>query len=61
VLPLLGFAILAAVIINANIAAQVLGVVWLVAGIIVAVVLQKTGRMGDPSAAVSSLELKEVR
>ncbi|WP_284974620.1 APC family permease [Arthrobacter sp. efr-133-TYG-104] len=60
VLPVLGFAILVSVIINANIAAQILGVVWLVVGVIVAIILQKAGRMTDPSGAASPLELNEV-
>jgi amino acid transporter len=59
-LPLIGLAILVAVIINANISAQILGVLWLVIGVVVAVVLLKTGRMKDPSGASSPLDLKEV-
>jgi amino acid transporter len=51
VLPVLGLLILIAVIINANIAAQVLGISWLVIGIILAVILAKTGRMKDPIAS----------
>lgn len=60
ILPLLGFAILVAVIINANISAQILGVVWLVVGVAVALFLRKTGRMTDPTTASSAPELKEV-
>lgn len=59
-LPLIGLAILLAVIINANISAQILGVLWLAIGVVVAVVLLKTGRMTDPSGAASPLDLKEV-
>lgn len=60
ILPLLGFAILVAVIINANISAQILGVVWLIFGVAVALFLRKTGRMTDPSGATATPELKEV-
>lgn len=48
VVPLLGFLVLVAVIINASLSAQVLGFVWLGVGIIVAFVLLKSGRMTDP-------------
>ncbi|MEH0109780.1 APC family permease [Tersicoccus sp. MR15.9] len=62
VLPLIGLAILVAVIINANIAAQVLGVVWLVIGVVLAFVLLRTGRMTDPTAATASpIDEKEAR
>jgi hypothetical protein len=62
VLPLLGLGILIAVIINANIAAQVLGLLWLVIGVVLAVVLLKTGRMKDPvGASVGAAEDQEVR
>jgi amino acid transporter len=62
VLPALGLLILIAVIINANIAAQVLGVLWLVIGVVLAIVLNRTGRMTDPVAPVgdASVPLKEV-
>lgn len=60
VLPLLGLAILVAVIINANIAAQLLGVLWLAIGVIVAIVLLKTGRMADPSGSASPIDAKAV-
>ena len=59
-LPLIGLAILVAVIINANISAQILGVLWLAIGVVVAVVLLKMGRMTDPSGASSPRDLKEV-
>ncbi len=61
VIPLLGLAILIAVIINANIAAQILGVLWLAVGVIVAIILLKTGRMTDPSGSTSPIDAKEVR
>ena len=50
--PVLGFAILLAVIVNAQVAAQTLGFVWLVVGIVVLVVLLATGRR--PTMAVPS-------
>lgn len=46
VFPLAGALILASVIYNARTGAQLLGLVWLVVGVVVAVVLFKTGRMG---------------
>ncbi|MBT1003945.1 APC family permease [Paenarthrobacter sp. DKR-5] len=61
VLPLLGLAILVAVIINANISAQILGVLWLAVGVVVAIVLLKTGRMTDRAGAMSPVDAKEVR
>ncbi|MEY9953723.1 APC family permease [Leifsonia sp. EB34] len=61
VLPLLGLGILIAVIINASIAAQVLGIAWLVVGIVVAVVLKTTGRMTDPTATAPAVETEEAR
>ncbi len=48
--PSLGAIILAAVIWNAQLAAQVTGLLWLAAGIVLAIVLYKLGRMGDPLA-----------
>lgn len=45
VFPLAGIVILALVIYNARTSAQLLGLLWLAVGIIVAVVLYKTGRM----------------
>jgi hypothetical protein len=60
VLPLIGFAILVAVIINANLAAQILGMAWLAVGVVVAIILNKTGRMTDPSGSTSPLDVKEV-
>jgi amino acid transporter len=50
VLPVIGFLILAFVVVNAQIAAQTLGFVWLVIGIVVLVVLLATGRR--PTTAV---------
>jgi hypothetical protein len=44
VVPVLGFLILLYVVINANIAAQVLGFAWLGVGVIVLVVFYVTGR-----------------
>lgn len=48
VFPVLGFAILLGVLWNARASAQILGVAWLAIGIIVAVVLNRTGRMTNP-------------
>ncbi|MEU4572824.1 APC family permease [Nonomuraea sp. ATR24] len=42
--PVIGFAVLVLVVINASVAAQVLGFVWLGIGLIVALVLYSTGR-----------------
>ena len=44
VVPVLGFAILVYVIINAQVAAQTLGFVWLVVGLVLMGVLIATGR-----------------
>ena len=52
VVPVIGFLILAFVVINAQVAAQTLGFVWLVIGIVVLVVLLATGRR--PTIAVPS-------
>lgn len=51
VFPVLGFLILAVVLYNARVQAQLLGVLWLAVGIIVAVVLSRRGRLRDPLAA----------
>jgi amino acid transporter len=48
-LPLIGFAVLAYVVINANVAAQRLGFVWLGLGAIVLIVLYTTGRRPELS------------
>jgi amino acid transporter len=48
--PVIGFLILAYVVVNAQVAAQTLGFVWLVIGIVVLVVLLVTGRR--PAMAV---------
>jgi amino acid transporter len=56
VVPVIGFLILLYVVINAKVAAQVLGFVWLGAGLVVLAVLYGTGRrpvlagLGDPPA-----------
>jgi amino acid transporter len=50
--PVIGFLILAYVVVNAQVAAQTLGFVWLVLGIVVLVVLLATGRR--PTMAVPS-------
>jgi amino acid transporter len=42
--PVIGFAILAFVVVNAQVAAQTLGFVWLLVGVVVLVVLLVTGR-----------------
>jgi uncharacterized membrane protein HdeD (DUF308 family) len=51
VLPGVGLLILLAVIYNARASAQILGVIWLAVGIVLAIILRKRGRMTDPSAA----------
>lgn len=48
VFPILGFLVLIAVVWNAQVAAQTLGFVWLVLGIIFAVILGFKGRLRDP-------------
>jgi amino acid transporter len=48
-LPLIGFAVLAYVVINANVAAQRLGFVWLGLGAIVLIALYATGRRPELS------------
>lgn len=52
VFPVLGFLILAVVLYNARAEAQLLGVIWLVVGIILAAVLSRRGRLRDPLAEV---------
>jgi amino acid transporter len=52
VVPVIGFLILAFVVVNAQVAAQTLGFVWLVVGIVVLAVLLATGRR--PTMAVPS-------
>ena len=47
--PLIGFAILAYVVYNAQVAAQTLGFLWLGIGVVVLVVLLSTGRRADLS------------
>ena len=48
IFPVLGFVVLAFVLYNARVSAQIHGVAWLIIGIVVAVVLYKTGRMTNP-------------
>ncbi len=55
VFPVLGFLILAVVLYNARASAQVLGIAWLIIGIIVAIVLYRSGRMKDPLATESAV------
>jgi len=55
VYPVLGFLILAFVLYNARASAQILGIAWLVIGIIVATVLSRRGKIKDPLAE-SSIE-----
>lgn len=50
VAPVIGFAILAYVVVNAQVAAQTLGFVWLAIGVAVLVFLLVTGRRADLSA-----------
>ena len=54
VFPLAGALILASVIYNARTGAQLLGLVWLVVGVVVAVVLYKTGRMGKREVPITT-------
>jgi amino acid transporter len=54
VVPVLGFAILAYVVINADVAAQTLGFVWLGIGVVLLVFLIATGRR--PSLALNDSE-----
>jgi amino acid transporter len=54
VFPLAGALILASVIYNARTGAQLLGLLWLVVGIVVAVVLFKTGRMGTKEVKMTT-------
>jgi amino acid transporter len=56
VVPTLGFLVLAFVLYNARASAQILGVVWLVVGIVIAIVLYKTGRMQNPVPLASAAE-----
>lgn len=49
VAPLIGFLILLYVVINAQVAAQTLGFVWLAIGVVLLVVLLATGRRPDLS------------
>jgi amino acid transporter len=48
--PVIGFAILLYVVINAQVAAQTLGFIWLALGIVLLVVLKATGREAELSA-----------
>jgi amino acid transporter len=48
--PVIGFAILLYVVINAQVAAQTLGFIWLAVGIVLLVVLKATGREAELSA-----------
>jgi amino acid transporter len=50
IMPLIGFAILAYVVINANVAAQRLGFVWLGVGVLILIGLYVSGRRPDLSA-----------
>ena len=54
--PVVGFVILSVVLYNARASAQILGVIWLVVGVIVAIVLYKTGRMKNPLPVESATE-----
>ena len=50
VVPVIGFAILVAVVINAQVAAQTLGFLWLGIGVVLLVALKLTGREAELSA-----------
>jgi len=54
VAPGIGFAILAFVVVNANVAAQTLGFVWLGIGVAILIGLIATGRRPDPSVIDSA-------
>jgi amino acid transporter len=56
VVPVIGFAILAMVIWNANVAAQRLGFVWLGLGVVVLIVLYAVGRRPRLSGLAASTE-----
>lgn len=60
VLPTVGFVILTAVLFNARESAQLIGAVWMAAGIVLAVVLAVTGRMKDP-VAVDTPETPQIQ
>jgi len=50
VVPVIGFAILLYVMINAQLAAQTIGLIWLGVGIVLVVVLLATGREAELTA-----------
>jgi amino acid transporter len=50
VVPVVGFAILVAVVVNAQVAAQTLGFIWLAIGVVLLIVLMMTGREPELSA-----------
>jgi amino acid transporter len=50
VVPVIGFLILLYVVINAQVAAQTLGFIWLAVGIVLLVALKATGREAELSA-----------
>jgi hypothetical protein len=54
VVPVIGFVILAYVVVNAQVAAQTLGFVWLVVGLVVLGVLLVRGRRPDLAMPESS-------
>jgi hypothetical protein len=59
VVPVIGFLILLYVVINAKVAAQVLGFVWLGIGVVVLVFRYATGRRPE-LAGLSALSSEEV-
>jgi cell division protein FtsW (lipid II flippase) len=58
VFPVIGFAILLYVVINANVAAQRLGFVWLAIGVVVLVIFKAMRR--EPELAGMSEEVDDV-
>jgi amino acid transporter len=48
--PVIGFLILLYVVINAQVAAQTLGFIWLAVGVVLLLVLKATGREAELSA-----------
>ena len=48
-LPIIGFLVIAGVMIEARPYAQIVGIVWLVIGVVVAILLARSGRMSDPT------------
>jgi amino acid transporter len=61
VLPAVGFAILLFVVINADVAAQTLGFIWLGVGVVILVALYATGRRPHLAALTETEQAEEAR